>query len=262
MGVSDNDVKKLQLEALRLRQEHVDVVSEDATEDVKFDVRALPSGSTSYRALATFSLLDPDYHFDQNVIDQVEYLYQRRVDMKRYDFYYSDLRDLKMHRRVIVPFTWHGDIVGYTARAIDDDIKPRYHSSHDAGYVYNLDRQTPARKFVIVCEGVFDAISIDGVSVLGNTINETQVDVIDGLARDIIVVPDFDGSGGVLVDHALEYGWQVSFPVWSETCKDINEAVCTYGKLFVLKSILAARESNPLRIQLLKRRYFSEKKSR
>lgn len=262
MGVADNEIRRLQLEALRIRESFVAEAAVPEPEEIKFESRPLPTGSTSYQSIATFSRLDPDYMFDQDLQDQVEYLYQRSIDMSRYDFYYSDLKDLKMNRRVIVPFTWDGQVVGYTARAIDDAVRPKYHSSHEAGYVFNADRQPRDRRFVIVCEGPFDAMSIDGVAVLGNGVNETQAEIIERLTRDIIVVPDFDSSGAALVDAALEYGWQVSFPVWAETCKDINEAVRKYGKLFVLKSILDGRENNQLRIRLLGRRYFGEKKNK
>jgi hypothetical protein len=43
----------------------------------------------------------------------------------------------------------------------------------------------------------------------------------------------------------------VSYPVWKDTAKDINHAVQLYGKLFVMKSILDAKESNSLKIKLL-----------
>jgi DNA primase len=195
------------------------------------------------------------------MIDQVEYLYNRGIDMKDYEFYYSSVKDMKMNRRVIVPFIWNDQIVGYTARAVDDAVSPKYHSNHDTNYVFNINRQRKDSRFVIVCEGVFDAISIDAVAVLSNRINETQAELIERLGREVIVVPDFDRSGKDTIEDALEYGWSVSFPVWAETCKDINQAVVKYGKLFVLKSILAAKETNKLKTQLLERRFFREKKN-
>ena len=51
-----------------------------------------------------------------------------------------------------------------------------------------------------------------------------------------------------------EYGWSVSYPVWHETCKDVNEAVVKYGKLFVLKAILAGKEISRLKIELKKKK--------
>jgi DNA primase len=108
-----------------------------------------------------------------------------------------------------------------------------------------------------VCEGPFDAMSVDGVAVLGNEVSEQQADIIDSLGRDVIVVPDADRAGAKLVDAALEYGWSVSYPIWQKDCKDIGSAVEKYGKLFVLKSILAGKETGRLKIELLKKRLYN-----
>ena len=70
-------------------------------------------------------------------------------------------------------------------------------------------------------------------------------------------MPDADKAGAKLVDAAVEYGWSVSFPVWQETHKDVASAVESYGKLFVIKSILAAKQSNKLKIELHKRRIYN-----
>jgi DNA primase len=103
-------------------------------------------------------------------------------------------------------------------------------------------------------------MAIDGVAILGNECSETQADIIDGLAREVIVVPDRDRAGIRLIDAAIEYGWHVSFPVWQETCKDASAAVERYGKLFVLKSIIAARETSRLKIELKKKRLLHDSK--
>jgi len=125
--------------------------------------------------------------------------------------------------------------------------------------VYNVDRQRPTSRFVIVVEGPLDAMVVDGVAILGNECSETQADIIDGLAREVIVVPDCDRAGVKLIDAAIEYGWHVSFPVWQETCKDVSEAVERYGKLFVLKSIIDATETGRLKIELKKKRLYGSK---
>ena len=46
-----------------------------------------------------------------------------------------------------------------------------------------MDAQDWSRKFVLVTEGPFDAITISGVSILGSEINDTQRELIDGLGR-------------------------------------------------------------------------------
>jgi len=100
-------------------------------------------------------------------------------------------------------------------------------------------------------------MAVDGVSIQGSEISDTQAELIDRLQREVIVVPDTDSAGRKLVDRAIELGWTVSYPVWQETCKDLNEAVVKYGKLFVLKSILTARETSRLKIELKKKKLYN-----
>jgi hypothetical protein len=55
----------------------------------------------------------------------------------------------------------------------------------------------------------------------------------------------------------MDYGWSASFHVWQETCKDINEAVVKYGKLFVLKSIIDSKETSRLKIELMRKKLYN-----
>jgi DNA primase len=154
-------------------------------------------------------------------------------------------------------FKFEGRTIGYTARAFTDGVKPKYYSHYEPNFVFNMNNQHSDSKFVIVCEGPFDAMSVDGVAVLNNECNETQADIIESLGREVIVVADKDRAGAKMINNAIEYGWSVSFPVWLETSKDINEAVCKYGKLFVLKSILDAKHSSKLKIELMRKKLYN-----
>jgi DNA primase len=118
-----------------------------------------------------------------------------------------------------------------------------------------MDDQLPNAKFVVVTEGILDAMCIGGVGILSNNASETQAQIIDTLARETILVPDRDRAGQRLIDDALEYGWSVSFPEWENDVKDVNDAVVRYGKLFVLKSILDAKETSSLKINLRRKRW-------
>jgi hypothetical protein len=73
----------------------------------------------------------------------------------------------------------------------------------------------------------------------------------------VIVVADRDRAGARMINNAIEYGWSVSYPVWLETCKDINEATVKYGKLFVLKTILDSKQSSKLKIELMKKKLYN-----
>ena len=96
-------------------------------------------------------------------------------------------------------------------------------------------------------------MAVDGVAILSNTINDTQAEIIERLGKRVIVVPDFDRSGQRMIQDAIAYDWEVSFPTWSETCKDIGEAVEKYGKLFVVKNILDNTQANKLKINLMRK---------
>jgi DNA primase len=119
--------------------------------------------------------------------------------------------------------------------------------------VFGTDLQKPDWQYAIVCEGVFDALSIGGLAVLHAEINDSQVHLIRSLGREIIVVPDQDKSGLSLIDRALELNWGVSIPAWPPGVKDINDAVMKMGRLATLLSIVQARKTTRLQIELARK---------
>jgi hypothetical protein len=259
LGADEGTIKRLVIDAIRIRElvapdKIVEVVEQ---EEIKFKARSLPEQAQSFHALNSFYTLNDDVDVPNDWHRSVIYAGQRGIDCSKYEFYWTPETQYNLNRRIIVPFTWRNEIIGYTARAFDQDIKPKYHNSHEPNYVFNVDRQLKDSKFVVVVEGPFDAMAVDGVAILGNECHEVQADIIDSLGREVIVVPDADRAGARLVDAAVEYGWSVSFPVWQEKHKDVASAVEAFGKLFVIKSILAAKQSNKLKIELHKRRIYN-----
>ena len=266
LGADVNEIQRLVVEALRIKDliqpEDIKAVVE---EEITFTARKLPDEALSFMALVEFYELADSLDYPQGFKHAVDYVYQRKIDMQRYEFYWTPEVEYKLSHRVIIPFKYKGDTVGYTARAFSDGIKPKYHSDHPAHFVFNLDQQRSDSKFVIVCEGPFDAMSVDGVSTQTNDISEQQAELIESLGREVIVVPDFDKQvnkhgkivwpGENLIAKAIEYGWSVSFPTWAETCKDVNEAIIKYGKLFTFYNILKQKESNQLKIKLMAKQF-------
>ena len=259
LGADENTIKRLVIDAIRIKELVEPEAAEVVREEISFKPRSLPEQAQTLQAWETFHTLSADnpevYNVPAVYHDAVMYPAQRSINLGKYDFYWTPERQYNLDRRVIVPFTWQNKIIGYTARATDDDVKPKYYSQYEPNYVFNVDQQRPTSQFVVVVEGPFDAMAIDGVAVLSNECSEVQADIIDSLGREVIVVPDRDRAGIRLIDAALEYGWSVSYPVWQETCKDVNEAVIMYGRLFVLKSILEARETSRLKIELKKKKF-------
>jgi hypothetical protein len=246
LGADDTDIKRLVIEAIRVRElvAPEEVKAEAEEERIEFKVRDLPEDAEN---LVTLDYVHP----------ALEYCVARKIDIAKYAFYATRQAQYNLHKRIIIPFVWQDRTIGYTARAIEDNVKPKYHSNYEPNFVFNINNQLADSKFVIVCEGPFDAMSIDGVAVLNNECNETQADIIESLGREVIVVADRDRAGAKLIDAAIKYGWAVSYPVWLETSKDVNEAVVKYGKLFVLKTILDSKHSSKLKIELMKKKLYN-----
>jgi hypothetical protein len=245
LNIPDDIIAQLRLEALRLEDSgNVEIRNVIP----KFDERALPMDSV----LITDLLEDPP----EKLLPVLEYMVNRKVFPEDFPFYWTP--KIGFSNRLIIPFLFENKIVGYTARTISSDANPKYLSEQQPGYVFNLDRQRNNREFVIVAEGPFDAISIDGCALLGAEIKDSQNWLLKQLNKEIVLVPDRDKAGKQTLEQATELGWSVSMPDWPEGVKDINDAVLKLGKLATLWLIASARESNNLKIQLRAKKWFNE----
>lgn len=239
MSVPDDIITKCTFEALRLKDE---VAPEHKLELApKFFDKALPLGA---KPILEWIKEPPP----EALGSVVQYLYDRGFTIDDYDWYWTDEKGFD--DRLIVPFYFQNRLVGYTARLCRERKTVKYISEQQPGYVFNLDHQNFDRKFVLVTEGPLDAICLDGVAVMSNEIGPQQRHLISRLQREVIVVPDKDAAGIKMIEQAIEWGWSVSLPEWDEGIKDVNDAVRHYGKLYTIWSIVQAKESMPLKIQL------------
>jgi len=236
LNVSDDMISKISIDALR----HRDQESERLIPTLpKFEPKTLPIGSMPIR-----SLID---NKPKELMPVLDYIHSRGLTINDFNFYWTS--EEGFNNRLIIPYYYQGIIVGYTARRIDDGL-PKYFSEQQPGYVFNLDSQNEYRKYVIVCEGQIDAISIGAVSVNGSEINDAQRLMINQLQRQVIIVPDKDQAGKKLIRNALKYNWSVSFPNWDDDIKDINDAVKKYGKLNTLRMIIGSHHTSEIKIKL------------
>ena len=253
IGIPDDTIKKLAIEAMR--EEDGDIKYEKK-KFVTFKKKQLPKNThkldTWLEKYVANDLTEPQW---RRIDSLLKYLENRGIGPNWYDFMYSPDQHWDVDKRVLIPFYWRGDVVGFTGRIFEQSDKVKYYTDVQPGYVFNIDAQDWTRKFVIVTEGPFDAIAVSGVSVLGSEINNVQRELIDGLGRQVIVVPDRDAPGRKLIDQAIEFGWSVSFPEWDKKVVDVADAVLKYGRLFTIKSILHTSESNKLKIDLKKKMY-------
>jgi DNA primase len=230
LNVSSSEIGKLSMQAMRLAQEISPESKIDQIEEISFQYQSLPKDSQKVT----------------HQTDCIEYLSSRGFTTKDFDFYYSPT----MKTRIIVPIVWQNKNIGFVARGLSPDIRPKYYAQVQPGSLFNLDAQHWSRKFVILVEGVFDAIMLDAVAILGSEISAKQKQQIDSLNRKVIIVPDRDRAGSKLIDQACDWGWSVSMPPWHDGVKDINNAVLKYGKALTIQAILKYTYDSRTKIKL------------
>ena len=251
IGIPDDTIRKLAIEAMR--HEEGDTKYEKK-KFVNFNTKKLPKDTLKLETwLEKYKTLTNEQQ--TNVDNLLTYLNSRGIGADWYDFMYSPNTFWDVNKRLLIPFYWRGDIVGFTGRMFEKSEKVKYYTDVQPGYVFNMDAQDWTRKFVIVTEGPFDAITISGVSILGSEINDIQRELIEGLNRQIIVVPDRDRPGEKLINQAIEFGWSVAFPEWHDSVEDVADAVLKYGRLFTMQSILKSTETSKLKINLKRKMY-------
>jgi hypothetical protein len=239
-GIEDSQITKWSLESLQHKDllDYIKVKKQKSR--IKFEEHKLPDGE----------LIDTN-NSKHNTFTQ--YLLNRGINPSSYPFLITPHEKGRNGNRIIIPYTYKNKIVGHTSRFLDNKI-PKYINEQQPGYVFNIDSQKPDWQVCIVTEGIFDALSIDGVAVLHNDINNDQVTLLGSLNKPIILVPDRDNTGLALCDKALELGYRVSLPNWEPNIKDVNDAVVRYGKLPTLLSILQAATSSKIKIELQRKK--------
>jgi hypothetical protein len=238
MSVPQEEIERINLESLKhksiegLLGERQEIVNR--LQSIEFEDRLLPADTQPLNEIAE------------------KYLQKRCAPMD-YPFLYKTMP----RHGIVIPFTHDNQVVGHTTRFLDDRV-PKYIQDIQPGYVFGTDLQKPTWQSVLVVEGVFDALSINGLAVLHAEINDAQVRLIRSLGREVIVVPDQDEAGMKLIDRAVELGWAVSMPDWPADVKDVNDAVIRWGRLATLLTIMQAKETSKIKIELRKKRLVNQ----
>jgi len=248
LGAPDDVINKIALEAMKIQG---DETALEAVSIPRFEDKPLPEGSLKISEwIENIHQLPADLRAQFDTV--VEYIWFRKLDPMA-DFYWCPMYGFA--ERVIIPFRLDGRIVGHTARKVIDG-KPKYISDQTPGYVFNLDKQTQDKEFVIVVEGPMDALSIDAVAILGAEIMDKQALLINRLGRRVIVVPDRDADGKRTIEQAILNRYSVSMPTWPEGVKDVNDAVKKLGRLYTLYKIVSETDDSELKIRLKAKQWF------
>jgi hypothetical protein len=245
MGLSELDIGKLNLAALKIKDDQP-VFKKPL--NFTLEERALPESTMLLKEWALAVWRDGE---NPDLVRVFEYLVNRGMDLDWYDWMWTPTAGYK--DRLLIPFYHDGKVVGYTGRKITEG-KPKYLTDAQPGYVFNLDRQTRDREFVIVVEGQFDAIAVDGCAIMHNDPNDTQVTRLNALGKEVIVVPDKDRPGAKLVAAAIKNKWSASLPPWEDDIKDVADAVKRYGRIYTLTTILNYKVSGEINLHLLKKK--------
>ena len=243
MGVPDNEIDMLNLESLRHRSIHGILEERQRT----FNTLSAIEFEEADDFPPFSEVVTPEHPYYWN------YVRQRGVPE---DFpIMTSIKNDGVHWTrpfALIPFTYNNRVVGWCARFLDDK-QPRYINHSPPGYVFGTDLQHADWQHVLVTEGIFDALSISGLALMHNTVSDAQARLIRSLGREVTVVPDQDVAGVELIDRAVELGWAVSIPEWPAGCKDVNDAVIKLGRLGALLTIMAARETSRIKIEIRKK---------
>jgi hypothetical protein len=245
MGANDNDINTMILEALKT--ESPDYVAQEQEHKIAFTPKDLPEGALPISEWIRETL---DQDLEVKLAEVVQYIVSRGYDPMDHRFYWSPSSGYD--NRVIIAFFYHGQIVGNTARRITSG-KPKYLSDQHPHFVFNVDSQSEDQQYLFVCEGPFDALSVGGVALLTNDVADQQSRIINSLGHKVIVIPDQDKAGLVLINRAIENGWRVAFPTWDNDVKDCADAVQRYGKLFVLVDAIKTAQSGEIKITMARK---------
>jgi hypothetical protein len=239
LGVDKDQIQRWNLESLQQRDLLDILIKKKKPTNIKFKSKKLP---------------DCEPVDVENIVHKtyVDYLVARKVDITKYQFYVTPNSTTRSKHGIIIPYLYQNNIVGHTTRFIDGKI-PKFINDQQPGYVFNLDNQKESWQICIVTEGIFDALSIDGVALMHDDISNEQALLLSQLNKKIIIVPDRDKSGLKITDRALELGYHVSLPYWTDDVKDVNDAVIKYGKLPTLLSILENATTSKIKLEMRKK---------
>ena len=243
-GIDETQIQRWSLESLQ-KKDILDFISPKNDEIITFIHRSLPHDCESLN-------INNPKHFRY-----IEYLEKRGIYYDSYPFKVtpmgSDRDTSRKQHRIIIPYFYKSKIVGYTSRFLDDKL-PKYINVQQPGYVFNIDKQKPKWAVCILTEGIFDALSIDGLALMHNDISSDQAKLISTLNRPVILVPDRDMTGLKLCNKALDLGYKISIPNWEDDIKDVNDAVLRYGKLPALLSILQSATRSKVKIEIQRKK--------
>lgn len=183
----------------------------------------------------SFKLIDHADHFEYQE-KLVRYLVDRKIDPLKYQFFYS--LEERYLNRVIIPFYRGGKLIYWQARHVNDSEKKRYENAMvpREAVMFNMDALTSFSKIpLFVTEGVFDALPVDGVALLGSKLTDAKKELLSKTTRRLIFVIDKDRNGAHLAKEVLSLGWEITFA--PNGADDVNKSIQRFGKIWTIQQL-------------------------
>lgn len=173
----------------------------------------------------------------------LEYLDERGVDPSVHPFHICEKSTNLTHKqwfgRLILPVYRDKGVIFWQGRDMTGTKQPKYLNPPVSreSILFGYDKlYTSLDQPLYVVEGMFDALTVNGVAVFSNKLTPSQIDILSRSPRRKVVIPDKSGSGDVIAKQALDQGWEISIPDYGN-CKDPSEAKAKYGLLYVMRAI-------------------------
>lgn len=179
----------------------------------------------------------------------IDYLASRKIEPTQYPFYISS--DPRYNNRLIIPFYRQGKIIYWQARHIDKNVQPRYLNCEvpKAAIIFNYDQLFQNYDLpLFIVEGVFDAISVDGVALIGSTLSEAKIELLKKTRRELIFVIDQDVNGKKLAEKIMEL--EMGSITFAPSKLDINKSIVQNGKLWTIHELLKNKTVDKRQLKL------------
>lgn len=174
-----------------------------------------------------------------------EYLKSRGLSLDDHEWYLS--KDPQWVGRLIIPYFKNKKIIFWQGRAFDDNAKKRYINAtvpiEPVLFGFDeLERYSDTPLFIM--EGVMDAISINGCSMVGSKLYKARIDAFKKSKRRLIFVidrKDKENNGYKLGLEVVQHGWEIT--TVDGSAADVNNSVAIYGKLYTMQSLIKNAKS-------------------
>jgi DNA primase len=99
---------------------------------------------------------------------------------------------------------------------------------------------------IFITEGIFDSIPLNGVALMGSSLNEAKLAILKKSRRRLIFVIDKNANGQHVATTAMAAGFEITFSPGD----DVNSSIGDYGLLWTIRTLLQRARTPGIRAEL------------